>query len=122
MTKEELLLEVRKLSDEDRELFIWELFDLKLRPWTEAQQLSYLLDVITCPEGHVGPFQRFWVEGVCQDAVDSKGELLPDEEQENFNLPGYFVDGFYCKECSRLKILPHDFSVPHYISSRLSST
>lgn len=119
MTKEELLLEAKKLSDEDRESLIWSLLGTNLRPWTEAQQLSYLLDVITCPEGHAGDFNRFRIEGMVEKVIESDGTMVPSREREESSFELYpVIDGLECLECLRLK-MPPDFAIPNYVSNLL---
>lgn len=116
MTREELLLQIQKLSDEDQKILAWKLVGQNLRPWTEAQQVAYLLDTLTCPEGHMAPFSHFFLDGTTHTVTKEPGKMVPIhkrfEDQDGFDVPD--MDGIYCDSCAKLSIEPN-FWAPEYV-------
>jgi|GEM_PF-5284344 len=120
MRLEEVERLVLELSDEDRDILAWGLLGEKVRRWTEGQDLSFLLSIVTCPEGHLGAFSHFYVYGNTRLVVESDGTVVPDDnrfnKQENFDLGR--LDAFYCDKCGKESIFGN-FWMPKTVKKEL---
>jgi hypothetical protein len=44
---------IENLTDEEKVILLFMLLGEKVAPWSEPQQVAYLLGILQCPEGHV---------------------------------------------------------------------
>jgi len=45
--------DIKNLTDEEAVVLLYKLLGYEVRPWTESQQVAYLLGILQCPEGHI---------------------------------------------------------------------
>lgn len=95
---------IEQMTDEEKSILLFSLLGYRVSPWTEAQQIAYLLGVLQCPEGHVltgesirseGPQkkQSRWLayevfpDVIFKEFINNKGQMYPDgggEETREF--------------------------------------
>lgn len=120
MQDKKLMRRVLGLDEEEKNLLLWRLLGVELRPWTEDQETAWMLDVLLCPLGHHGPFSYFYIDGRTSLFVEEDGTFIPPEarESDGFDLPDY--GGVYCERCGRIT-KEGSFQVPMHILKAATS-
>lgn len=45
--------DINQMTEEEKVVLLYGLLGYEVRPWTESQQVAYLLGILQCPEGHI---------------------------------------------------------------------
>lgn len=88
---------IDQMTDEEKVILLFGLLGERVEPWTESQQVAYLLGILQCPEGHVlsgeSPSDRpknrkGWLayevfpDIIFKQFIDSSGHMCIDQSGE----------------------------------------